>query len=239
MALSGLLIDQLALLADRRGHAAVALLRRDEPDGAVAVLMDIPVHECRCPLAGFLLAGKGPVGVLRPVLGGAEQGLGVGVVVRHPRAREGAQHAQLLQPSLQGGGAHGAAVVGMQGELALTTLADPLPQAGPADQIGGHRRVLAVLDVPGHDLAAPDIHHQVEVQPDAPHAGRKVGDVPAPELIRPVSTSPGHWPRFLRRPCPSTALHLLVGMEHAVEAALGGQVLAPIRQVRHDLRRRQ
>ena len=69
MALAGPLIDLRALVADRRGLAAVPLLRRDEPDGAVAVLMDVPVHECRRPLAGLLLAGKGPTGVVGPVLG--------------------------------------------------------------------------------------------------------------------------------------------------------------------------
>jgi hypothetical protein len=71
MALAGLLIDKRAVLADRRGLVALALLRRNEPDGAVAVLMDVPVNECRFPLAGFLLPGKGPVGVLRSLLGSA------------------------------------------------------------------------------------------------------------------------------------------------------------------------
>ena len=239
MALAGPLIDLRALVADRRGLAAVPLLRRDEPDGAVAVLMDVPVHECRRPLAGLLLAGKGPTGVVGPVLGRAEQRLGVRVVVRDPGPGERAQHAQLLQPHLQRGGTHGAAVVGVQDQTLLAALADPLLDAGAADQIGGHLGIFPLGDVPGDDLAAPDVDHQVEVQPYATHAGGQVGDVPAPQLIGTIRTPPRHRPRLLRRPGPSAALDLLVGVEHPVEAALGGEEHALIGQVRHDLRRWQ
>jgi hypothetical protein len=62
MTLAGLLIDLRALVADGSSLAAVALLGGDEPDGAVAVPMDVPVHECSCPLAGFFFAGKRPAG---------------------------------------------------------------------------------------------------------------------------------------------------------------------------------
>jgi hypothetical protein len=81
MALAGLLIDQRTLLADGNGLAALPLQRRHEFDRAVAVLMAIPVHECRRPLAGLLLSGKGFAGVVGLVFGGAKQRLGVGVVV--------------------------------------------------------------------------------------------------------------------------------------------------------------
>jgi hypothetical protein len=82
MALAGLLIDQRALLADGNGLADLPLQRRHEFDRAVAVLMAIPVHECRRPLAGLLLSGgKGFTGVVGLVFGGAKQRLGVGVVV--------------------------------------------------------------------------------------------------------------------------------------------------------------
>jgi hypothetical protein len=203
------------------------------------MLMAVPMHECRRPPAGLLLVCKGSAGVLRPVFGGAEQRLRVGVVVRDPRPGERAQHPELLQPHLQRGGTHGAAVIGVQDQPALAALADPLPDAGAADQSSGQLSGLAVLNVTGHDLAAPDIDYQIEVQPDASHAGGQVGDVPASELIGTVSTPSGHWPWLLRPSGPSAALHLLVGVEHAVEAALGGNELAQIGQVGHDLGRWQ
>jgi hypothetical protein len=127
----------------------------------------------------------------------------------------------------------------LQDQTALALPADPLSDAGPADQISGQRGVLTYLDVPGHDLTVPDVGHQVEVQLHASHTGRQVGDVPTSELVGPINTQPGHWPRVLRRPGPSATLRLLECIEHEVEAALGAQVLPPIVQVQHDLRRRQ
>jgi len=137
MAQAGRLINLCALLADRRGLAAMPLLRGDEPDGAVAVLMHVLVHESRHLLAGLFFARKGPTGVVGPVFGGAEQRFRVAGVVRDPWPGERAQHAQFLQPRLQRGGAHGAAVVGVQNQAALALLSDALPDAGPVDQICG------------------------------------------------------------------------------------------------------
>ena len=74
MAFSGAFVDQRSLLADGTGLAAVALLRRDELDAAVAMLVDVPLHKCSGPLAGLFLAGKGSAGVVGLVFGRAEQG---------------------------------------------------------------------------------------------------------------------------------------------------------------------
>jgi hypothetical protein len=49
--------------------------------------------------------------------------------------------------------------------------ADPLPQAGAADKISSDLGIFPLGDIPGHDLAAPDIDHQIEVEPDSPNAG--------------------------------------------------------------------
>ena len=51
MVLPGLFVDQGSLCTDGRRLAAVALLRCDEPDGAVPVFMDVPVDKRRSPLA--------------------------------------------------------------------------------------------------------------------------------------------------------------------------------------------
>jgi hypothetical protein len=56
--------------------------------------------------------------------------------------------------------------------------ADPLPQAGRAHQVGGELCVFSLGDIPGHHLAAPDVDHQVEIQPHTPHRGGQIGDVP-------------------------------------------------------------
>ena len=123
----------------------------------------VPADERCHPAAGLLSAGEWPARVVRAVLDGAEQGFGVGVVVADPRPGEGSEHTQLLKPALQGGGPHGVAVIGMEDQRLGPSLADPFAQAGTADQISGDLGFFPIGDIPGHDLAAPDVDHQVEV----------------------------------------------------------------------------
>ncbi len=82
--LTGLLVDTGAVMADFIDLAAVALIRRHEPDTAVAVLVVVPIHECRHPGAGVVLAPEWPPWVDRTVLDRAEQGFRVGVVLADP-----------------------------------------------------------------------------------------------------------------------------------------------------------
>ena len=58
-----------------------------------------------------------------------------------------------------------------------------LQDTGPLHQIGGDLRRLHLSHIPGHHLAAPDVDHQVEVQPHTPHCGRQKADVPAPSPV--------------------------------------------------------
>ncbi len=183
MSLAGLFVDDTLVPVDLRGLAAVALLGRDELDAAVAVPVVVPVHKRGDPQAGFLNAREWAAWVVRPVFGCSEQGFRVRVVVRHPGPGEGPQYTQLLQPGFQRGRSHGVAVVGMQDQRLLAPLADPLAAAGPAHQIRCDGSVLAFSDIPGHHLAAPDVDHQVEVQPHPSHGGGQIGDVPARHLV--------------------------------------------------------
>jgi hypothetical protein len=84
MTLPRLLIDLLTLAADGSGMSAVALIRRNKADPAVAVLMVVPLNERCHPAAGFLLALEGSTGVIRPVFDRTEQRFRKGVVVAHP-----------------------------------------------------------------------------------------------------------------------------------------------------------
>jgi hypothetical protein len=51
----------------------------------------------------------------------------------------------------------------MKNKWLAAALADPLPQAGPAHQIGGDLGVFPFGDKSGHHLAAPNVDHQIEV----------------------------------------------------------------------------
>ena len=68
------LVDLGSLLANCLGCSAVALMWRHELDAAVAVPVVVPIHKCSYPFAGLVLAGKGPAGVVRPILERSEQG---------------------------------------------------------------------------------------------------------------------------------------------------------------------
>ena len=71
----------------------------DVADRAVPVLVVVPMHEARGPAACRLEIGEALGRELRAVLGGAEQGLGEGVVVTDPRARIGGRDAQPVAAS--------------------------------------------------------------------------------------------------------------------------------------------
>ena len=64
----------------------MALRRGDVADAAVTVLVVVPVHEIGRPLPRRGEIGKARGGEVRAVLGGAEQRLGIGIIVADPRA---------------------------------------------------------------------------------------------------------------------------------------------------------
>ena len=110
----GLLIDLGTVARDGASFSAVPLIRCDEPNPAVAVLVVVPLNECCHPCAGFLHALEGPSGVVGPVFDRAEQRFRKRVVVAHPGSGEGSEHPQLLQAAFQRGRSHGIAVVRME-----------------------------------------------------------------------------------------------------------------------------
>jgi hypothetical protein len=64
----------IALLANARGRSTVGLVRRNEFDATVAVLVFAPIHKCHQPFVGHVLAAKRPAEVLGPILQNLEQG---------------------------------------------------------------------------------------------------------------------------------------------------------------------
>lgn len=78
---------------------------------------------------------------------------------------EESEHYQLLQLALEHHRMHGIAAFSMQDQLLWQALADPLAETGAADEISGHLRLFPIRDITGLDLAAPDVDHQVELQP--------------------------------------------------------------------------
>ena len=71
----GLLIDRLSVFQDGVIKSFVSLMRGDELDSAVAVLVVIPAHKPLNPVAGCLQAGKALLGVARAVFARAKERL--------------------------------------------------------------------------------------------------------------------------------------------------------------------
>jgi len=72
MKLASLFIKISTLFANCYRLTAMPLLRRNKFDAAMAVLVVVPIHKRRNPLAGFFFAAERPVGIVRPVFNGAE-----------------------------------------------------------------------------------------------------------------------------------------------------------------------
>ena len=73
MTLPGLLIDLRTVARDGTSFSAVPLIRRDEPNPVMAVLVVLPLNERCYPAAGFFHTLKGPSGVVGTVFDRAEQ----------------------------------------------------------------------------------------------------------------------------------------------------------------------
>ena len=114
-----------------------------------------------------------------------------------------------------------------------------LLEAGPLHQISCDLSRLHLGHIPGHHFAAPDVDHQIEVEPHTAHRGRQVGDVPAPHLVGAIRPETRHRARFLRQPGPPAAVALTRLVQHPIETALRANKELLIGQCRHDLPRRQ
>jgi hypothetical protein len=101
VALLGFGVERVASRQDGLVITDVSLLRADVADATVAVINVVPTHELGRPGPGLIQVGKAVGRELGPVLGGAEQRLGIGVVVTDARPRvrrlddQPLQHRQL------------------------------------------------------------------------------------------------------------------------------------------------
>ena len=152
------------------------------------------------------------------------------VVIAHAGTAEGRHDAQPLQGREHGGPFHGGAVVRVQNQPGLTLL---VATSSP-DELGGQLVRLALVDRPGHDLAAPDVLDQVEVIEGSSDRRAQVRDVPAPDLVRAVRDvlsrcSSLGWARS------APVLHQAARPQEPIDCRFRGQVDAAVGQRRNDL----
>jgi hypothetical protein len=162
------------------GEAVVDVVRGQEADAAVTVLVVVPVEE-RAAVGAAVLGGSEALGKVGPVLERLELGLGEWVVVRDVRPRVALRDAEVgvqMRNRLRG---HRRPAVSVDGKLAG---GDSLPLASLFDELLGERCALAVGDHPADDVAAEDVEDDVQVQVGPLRRAKQLRDVPAPHLVR-------------------------------------------------------
>jgi hypothetical protein len=138
-----LLIDRVAGLEQRPILAGMTLRRGDVADGAMAVLVAVPLHKTNRPLPCGVKVGQ-PFGrELRPILRGAKQRLGKGVILAHPRPRVRRLDAEPVQHGRHRRCLQGGAVVAMQ-DRACRHRMDALGQGRACGQV---RRVVDTTSI--------------------------------------------------------------------------------------------
>ena len=153
-----------ALRQNAFGLAVVTLARRDVAQGAVPVLIVVPLGELLDPVLCLGQRGEAVGGESRPVLQCLEGRLGEGVVVADPWPAVRRGDAQVVELLQEGRRLHRAAVIGMQNQR-LVTIGEVLSPASLLDQLGGQLAGLGFIDLVPNDLAAEDVHDQVKVPP--------------------------------------------------------------------------
>ena len=125
----------------------------------MAVLGIVPAEERSTERLGLALIPE-PSGKRGMVLQGFELSLGKRVVIRHLRPAQRAGHAEVSEKLSGALARHWSSPIRVQGQ---DPGLDAMLQAALLDQPAGQGRVLPVRHHPAHDVAAVDVHDDVEV----------------------------------------------------------------------------
>ena len=230
------LVELFALGQEEDVLAGVFLLRGDEAQGAVAMVVVVPLDELVGPLPGFPHIGEAPGRQGGVVFSGSEEGLGVGVVVADARARVRGGDAQLIHQREDGSGLQGTSVVPVQDKGGLLG-GDVFGQAGPAQKSPGVLGVFVLPDLPGKDLAAEQVEDDVELVKASGQGRGQPGNVPAPDLIRSRGGVGGL--RCRRSGGSGAAAVVLLARlpQDAVKGRFGSEILSVVGEFDDDLGR--
>ena len=162
--LPGSLIHLCSVLEKVPVLSPMPLGRRHKFEGAMAVMIVVPPHKGRHPLASLLQGVEGPIHrIVRAIFHRFEEGLRIRIVVADGRTPERGTNPQFLKHAEHGGALHRGAIVRMQNDPGrLASLG--LPKHGLFE---GFRRMVggfAGPDLPSDDLPAVEIQKEVEIE---------------------------------------------------------------------------
>lgn len=179
MRLEAVIERSLADLGNLAISAGEDLLRREASQPAVMVLQVVPVDVSAVPLPGMDGALEAPR-VIGLVLAGLELAFADGVVVADPRPAMTARDPQLSHEIQIAPGDHRRASILVERQCAMR---DTVAIHGLLEELLSQGGILLVGDHPGHDEAAVQVQHHVEVEVDAASPRGQFADVPRPGLI--------------------------------------------------------
>jgi len=148
-------------------------------DAGVMVLVVVPVEELGAEAACVLDATK-TLWEGGPVLQCLELGLREWVVVRDMRPGMRLGDAQIRQQAGNQFGRHRRAAVCVESKLALV---DALTMTCLFNEGAGQRRILPVGNRPAHNVAAENIHDDVQVEIRPLRRAMEFRNVPTPKLV--------------------------------------------------------
>ena len=151
--------------------AGMALRRTHVADAAVTMLEVVPVHERGSPDTGCAQIIETRGRELRPVLRGAEQRLGVGVVVADPGSRVRGFDAQPVEHRQHRGGLERGTVITVQHRSGLKGC-NVFSECRATHQVSSMFGSVAVVHLPAHDLAAVQVQDQIQVEPSTGYGCR-------------------------------------------------------------------
>ena len=154
------------------------------------------MDEARGPLPRSVKIGE-PFGrKLWPILHGAKQRFGKGIVIAHPWPRVRRSNAEPVQHGQHRGGLQGGTVVAMQ-DRACRHCMDALGQGCASGQMRRMVGTVSVMHLKADNLAAVEVEDQIQIEPAPLDLSRQERYVPAPDFsraggqLRPSARIPG------------------------------------------------
>ncbi len=166
------------------------------------------------------------------VLERLEEAFAEGIVIAARGPAERWYDAELLQCGQHGGALHRTAVIGVQHNLLWR---DVFPLTNIPHHLACQLAAFRFIDLPADDLAAVDVHEQVQIEVDPHDRCRQIRYVPAEQLAGCRCRQCMRLVARFRRLFGATVLELVLRFQHAIEGRLRGDVLPLIDQPRHDL----
>ena len=185
------------------------------------MLVVVPLHELANPLPGGEQGCKRVLRIAGAILHCFKKGFRIRVVVADRRATERGHHAQRLQRGQHRRPFHRTAIVRVQHHLMGC---DVLPLANIAHDLGGQLAALGFVDLPADDLAAKNIHEQIQVKILAPDPRGQVRNVPTEQLVGRHRTQRARLAALVRGPFSATVPELIVRFQNTIECGFRGQV---------------